>query len=186
MSGALVSGEVPFRIHDLTVPSTGSLICSANIVDTSRSIVLATSSSFAIREMVSKCGASIAVRGFFAEEASNFPKTASWAALALHSLQWLACVFFLHNNLSSSSSVIESSPSSWSSTSALSSLLVFSESIELYVGSEPSTELKDCVECTHKRRNWLIVLPSRKQSVADYIVAEGEMLLRLFTVKFAP
>ena len=77
MSGDLASGEIPFRIHDLTVPSTGSLICSAKIVETSRSTVLATSSNLAINDLVAKCGASLAVSGFLAKEVSTFPKTAS-------------------------------------------------------------------------------------------------------------
>ena len=77
VSGVLGAGEIPFRIHDLTVPRTGSLFCSARIVDTSRSIAVATSSSFAMRDLVSKCGASVSVSGFFAREASIFPKTAS-------------------------------------------------------------------------------------------------------------
>ena len=50
------SSRILFRSHDCTVPRTGSLICSAKIVGTSRSIVLATSSSFAIEVFVSKCG----------------------------------------------------------------------------------------------------------------------------------
>ena len=54
-----------------------------------------------------------------------------------------------------------------SSTSLLS--LVLSKLIELYVGSESSAELKDSVEGKHRRRIWLIVQPSRKQSVADCI-----------------
>ena len=68
----LGSGEIPFRINDLTIPSTGSLICSARIVDMSRSTVLATSSSLAIKDLVSKCGASLTVSGFLAKEASTF------------------------------------------------------------------------------------------------------------------
>ena len=77
-------------------------------------------------------------------------------------------MFISHIRSSSWSSVIESSPSSWSSTSASLSSSVLGELIELYVYLESPAELKDCVEGRHRRRNCLIVLPSRKQSVADW------------------
>ena len=57
-------GEIPLRSQDRAVPRTGSLICSARIVETSRSTALETSSSLAIKDLVSKCGASVAVGVF--------------------------------------------------------------------------------------------------------------------------
>ena len=39
-------------------------------------------------------------------------------------------------------------------------VIVFVSIIELFLGSELSNELKDCVEGRHKCRNWLIVLQS--------------------------
>ena len=61
MSGDFASCEIVLRSQDRIVPRTGSFICSTRIVETSKSTGLATSSSLAIKNLVSKCGTSVAV-----------------------------------------------------------------------------------------------------------------------------
>ena len=77
ISGDSASDKKAFRSHDRTVPRSGSSIRSAMIVETSRSTVLATSSSFEIKAFVSKCGASVVVSVFLAREVSIFHRPAS-------------------------------------------------------------------------------------------------------------
>ena len=132
-SGAILPKQVSLGSHDQTVPRNWSFICSARILEKSRSIVLAKTSSFASKDLVSKCGTSVAVSVFLTKEASISPRISSSTALALHG-RWLSVFRFTsHIELSSSSSV-SASESSGSSSSTSSSSLVFSELIELYVG----------------------------------------------------
>ena len=83
-SQMITSEDIFLRIQERRVPSTGSLICSARIVETSRSTLLANSTSLVISVFACKSGASLIVCGFLANDASVFPNTKSWGTFTLH------------------------------------------------------------------------------------------------------
>ena len=187
ISDDLISRGVFLWIQERTVPSTGYLICSATMVETSRSTVLATSSSFWIIVLASRWGPSNVVKKFLTSEASVFPSTKTWACLVWQSRAWSAWTLISHTMLSSSESVLtwfESSPGLVES--AVSSSHGLRELMELYSVLDVLTDAFDWVSGPHIRRNYLINLPIWTQSDACWIEVIRNLSSILLTVKSLP